>query len=385
MTACPPPDHVAIGRSVEGDDRLRIVIAPSIQDGFFYVVAVFGSDAFGLKKPIAAFLVDEILADILVELGTTPRIEWNHYPVSTEPDLDHLYMDRRWSWPHLVYESKADWMAQRWQVTTDHTVGMVKNHASRGFEPSRPGGSIEPVQHASNKNQELAPLEEVMPTKQNPGGHRGEVLTGQVREHGKNAPVMPTRQPLRDRLVAQTVPFLATLLNCSEDQAWIESITFQVFDDTPTKARNRARIIHGCLDDLAEDLERRNIEGDGIFIAVNQTDLKGREKRNIIGLRSAWADIDFKAASEPFDLAKVPLAPSMAVRSGHGVHLYWVFPEVIPCDAARQAEHEVMLRSIQTTLKPFGADGQVCQVAAVLRLPGFFNMKREPVPVEVIR
>jgi len=58
---------------------------------------------------------------------------------------------------------------------------------------------------------------------------------------------------------------------------------------------------------------------------------------------------------------------------------------VIPCDAARQAEHEVMLRSIQTTLKPFGADGQVCQVAAVLRLPGFFNMKREPVPVEVIR
>lgn len=35
-------------------------------------------------------------------------------------------------------------------------------------------------------------------------------------------------------------------------------------------------------------------------------------------------------------------------------------------------------------MKQFGADGQVCQVAAVLRVPGFYNMKRDPVLVELI-
>lgn len=224
-----------------------------------------------------------------------------------------------------------------------------------------------------------------MPSKQNPGGNRGEKLTGQVREQEKDGPGTFHRQPLRERLESHTLPYLSALLGCSEDDAWGRTVTFQTFDDTPTKNLKRARIIHGCLDDLGEDLERRNIDGDGIFIAVNQTDLKGREKKNINALRAAWADIDEKAAAEPFTMAVLPLSPSLAVRSGHGIHLYWIFPEPIPCDASRQAEHEGLLRGIQAVLKPYGADSQVCQVAAVLRLPGFYNMKREPVLVEVIR
>jgi len=224
-----------------------------------------------------------------------------------------------------------------------------------------------------------------MPSKQNPGGNRGEKLTGQVREQEKDGPGTFHRQPLRERLESHTLPYLSALLGCSEDDAWGRTVTFQTFDDTPTKNPKRARINHGCLDDLGEDLERRNIDGDGIFIAVNQTDLKGREKKNINALRAAWADIDEKAAAEPFTMAVLPLSPSLAVRSGHGIHLYWIFPEPIPCDASRQAEHEGLLRGIQAVLKPYGADSQVCQVAAVLRLPGFYNMKREPVLVEVIR
>lgn len=227
--------------------------------------------------------------------------------------------------------------------------------------------------------------ETMTPREQNPGGHRGEMLTGSVREQEKNAAGSPPRQPLRERLAAQAVPFLACLLNCTEDEAWTRPFTGQVFDDTPRKNRKRAKILHGCLDDLAEDLDRRNSEGDGIFLAVNQTDLRGREKKNIIAPRAAWADIDFKAAAEPFDLAALPLAPTMAVRSGHGVHLYWCFSEATPYQEGHQAEHEALLRGIQKKLAPLGADTQVCQVAAVLRLPGFYNMKREPVLVEVIR
>jgi hypothetical protein len=222
----------------------------------------------------------------------------------------------------------------------------------------------------------------MMPTTKNPGGHRG---SDEEMEQDKSDPVAPIRQPLRERLPRQTVPYLAALLGCSEDDAWMRPVTWQVFDDTKAKDQNRAEIIHGCLAALADDLERRNVRGDGIYIAVNETNLQGRKKQDIIKIRSLWADLDAKDAVLPFDLGAVPLPPSLVVKSGHGHHLYWILPEFVPCDKSLQDEAEALLRGIQRKLKDFGADPQVCQVAAVLRVPGFFNMKREPVLVEVLR
>lgn len=210
-------------------------------------------------------------------------------------------------------------------------------------------------------------------------------LTTPIKEREKFGSDVADRPPLRERLVAHTVPYLAALMECSEDEAWNNDVTFQIFDDTPRKDPKRARIFHGCLDDLAMDFDRRNAEGDGIFIAVNQTDLKGREKRNITALRTAWADIDFKAAAETLNLAALPLPPTMTVRSGHGVHLYWCFTGSRPCEEGHQAEHEALLRGIQKVLAPFGADRQVCQVASVLRVPGFYNMKGDPTLVVLTR
>src|ERR1035438_8098740 len=173
------------------------------------------------------------------------------------------------------------------------------------------------IKHKSNTGRKSAMTD----TEKSHSGQSGDLMTGQVREQEKDGPDTSYRQPLRERLDLQAVPFLACLLNCTEDQAWDEPVTFQVFDDTPRKDRKRAAILHGCLDELAEDLDARNAQGDGIFLAVNQTDLRGREKRNITTPRAAWADIDFKAAAEPFDLAALPLAPTMAVSSGPGVPL----------------------------------------------------------------
>jgi len=96
-----------------------------------------------------------------------------------------------------------------------------------------------------------------MPSKQNPGGNRGEKLTGQVREQEKDGPGTFHRQPLRERLESHTLPYLSALLGCSEDDAWGRTVTFQTFDDTPTKNPKRARINHGCLDDLGEDARRQ--------------------------------------------------------------------------------------------------------------------------------
>ena len=223
-----------------------------------------------------------------------------------------------------------------------------------------------------------------MPIEKHPGCNRGEDSTGQVITHEESYSDGPPRQPLKDRLEAHALPFLATLLGIQEDQAAATPVTWQVFDDTPRKDGGKARVLHGCLNDLAGDLDSCNAQGVGVFISVNQTNLSGRQKKDIVSIRAAWTDIDDKKAEERLDLGGVPLEPTMVVASGHGTHLYWCFRESIPCDGPGTLRLESLLIGIQALLERYGADRQVCQVAAVLRVPGFYNMKRDPVLVELI-
>ena len=195
------------------------------------------------------------------------------------------------------------------------------------------------------------------------------------------------RKPFQDRMNAHTIPFLAALLNCTEDQAWTRPVTFQVFDDLPAKDKRKANHFPGCLEEMALRLETLNLDRCGIFITPNETDLKGRKKENIISARAVWADIDEEkdTAIKPLDIAALALPPSVVVSSGHGRHPYWIFPAPIPCDDGRKRQIEAMLRAIQIALKDYGADKKVCTIQTVLRLPGFYNMKRDPVLVEVVR
>ncbi|MBP1625951.1 MAG: hypothetical protein H6Q00_426, partial [Holophagaceae bacterium] len=187
--------------------------------------------------------------------------------------------------------------------------------------------------------------------------------------------------PFRERLAAHTLPFLAALLACTPKEAWETPLTFQVFDDREDRRDPKmARTLHGCLSALAQELDRRNRAGAGIFVTVNATDGTGRSKEHITGLRTWWTDLDLGEDAPPPGMEVIPLPPSLRVRSGHGEHLYWLAQELLPCGCApeRQRTHEGELRQIQASLKSWGADPAVCEVARVMRLPGFLNRKREP-------
>jgi uncharacterized protein (DUF927 family) len=192
-------------------------------------------------------------------------------------------------------------------------------------------------------------------------------------------PIVPTA--LQDRLTAHTLPFLAGLLGCTVQEAWQRPLAFQVFDDLEGRRDPKlARAIFGCLAGLAQELEQRNLGGAGVFLAVNGTDGEGRSKANIQELRAWWADLDEKAATAAFRLEDLPLTPSLVVRSGHGTHLYWRTREPYGCGGNRERllAHEAELRRIQSALAAQGADPSVCEAARVMRLPGFWNRKREP-------
>jgi AraC-like DNA-binding protein len=117
----------------------------------------------------------------------------------------------------------------------------------------------------------------------------------------------------------------------------------------------------------------------------------------IVGL---WADVDLAApwrADKPLPrtidearaiLDKLPLAPSVLVDSGHGLHAYWLFKEPWTfetdderIEAAKRAKGWV--ETVRNAARSFGWDmDSVGDLARVLRLPGTVNRKGET-PVEV--
>jgi hypothetical protein len=75
--------------------------------------------------------------------------------------------------------------------------------------------------------------------------------------------------------------------------------SFQTFDDNEKRsAENKkklgydpfAKVIHGSLDQRWNELQRLNESGAGIFVTVNETDGKGRKKKNIVRIRWSCGD-----------------------------------------------------------------------------------------------
>lgn len=185
-----------------------------------------------------------------------------------------------------------------------------------------------------------------------------------------------TATNLQDRLNTYTYPFLEALGGISAEY------TFQTFGDK-VKDPRLIRQLHGKFDLHKNALESLNHHGAGIFVTVNVTDGKGRKKENITALRGYYVDIDVKDAKEPFSVDKLPVPPSMVVKSAGGWHIYWLFDTPVPCDEAKRSEFEQNLKRICGSLSVYGADPKCCDCSRVLRLPGFIHLKAEPVLITV--
>jgi P4 family phage/plasmid primase-like protien len=109
-----------------------------------------------------------------------------------------------------------------------------------------------------------------------------------------------------------------------------------------------------------------------------------RCKANVSELALLWADIDFKdvdlqeAEILPL-LRSLPCPPSIVIRSGNGLHVYWLLSEVLD---APHDEIEALLRQLADLV---GGDLSVADVARLMRLPGSHNTKRGAwTPVEIV-
>lgn len=161
--------------------------------------------------------------------------------------------------------------------------------------------------------------------------------------------------------------FLAALTG---SDGWATAVTFQTFDDSPAREPRLARIFHGPLRQNANALRDLNERGAGVFVTVQETDGRGRREKNIVALRACFIDCDGPRKQS------FALKPSLAAATVKGGHAYFCL----------QPQQELgRFREIQQQLAAFyGSDPAVCDLPRVMRLPGTFHCKAEPVLVRLV-
>lgn len=158
--------------------------------------------------------------------------------------------------------------------------------------------------------------------------------------------------------------------------------TFQTFADAE-KNKNLVHICHGSLEAHFDTLARLNGQGAGIFVTVNQTDLKGRTSDNVTRVRALWVDFDKVDPERVQRLQDMPFAPNLIVESSAGKHhAYWIIDSengAIPLDQFSELQKRLIYHFADD-----GADKAVHDLPRVMRLAGFNHCKGEPFMTRVV-
>lgn len=153
-----------------------------------------------------------------------------------------------------------------------------------------------------------------------------------------------------------------------------EEFTFQTFDDDNVRKNPcLARIYHGSLDQFDDEFMKLQQDGAGIFVTINETDLKGRSAQHILRVRALFVDLD----GAPLDpLYKAPIEPHMISESSPGkYHVYW-FIEGCPLDRFSDVQKQLAAE--------YGGDQKVKDLPRVMRLPGFYHQKAVPFQTRIL-
>lgn len=152
-------------------------------------------------------------------------------------------------------------------------------------------------------------------------------------------------------------------------------------DEPKGKPIEKARRWYSCDEALIEALptivETCRRKRWGAFYGVLPRAVYGKgDSASVQSGRTLWTDIDFRDFAGGEDEARdrlrgFPAQPSILVRSGHGLHCYWLLWEDEPAVA--------LVRYNQGLAAALGGDATFDR-ARILRLPGSYNVKRPDDP-----
>jgi hypothetical protein len=162
-----------------------------------------------------------------------------------------------------------------------------------------------------------------------------------------------------------------------------ETVTFQTFSDREELKIKRpgkkdydpnAKVGHGTLerDEDAAPVAHLNAVGAGVYVMANAGDGKGRTAKNVTRVRALFIDTDGAPYPDP-----LPLRPHLVVESSPGKwHLYWLI------DGLELADFATLQKALA---EHYGTDPSIHDLPRVMRLPGFYHCKAEPVMVQLLQ
>lgn len=182
------------------------------------------------------------------------------------------------------------------------------------------------------------------------------------------------------------VAFLMMMFDASVQPVYLSSLPNIKDDPTEPSERHLTTREPARIDAFMHKWDR---PGRGMFNCVSTINGVKRNKDACVECGFLHADIDFKNVVEDEPTIRERLRtlrypPSIIVRSGNGLHCYWLFKEAIDVQEHRE-RIEAALRQLADLV---AGDLQVCEVSRLMRLPGSHNSKghtpEHPVWTEVV-
>lgn len=150
----------------------------------------------------------------------------------------------------------------------------------------------------------------------------------------------------------------------------------QTFDDKANR-RDQSLIRCGTPESFSlEDLKALNNKGAGIFFTPNSFP-KGERRKELCTKVNAWFyevdDIAIEEQYKKIDLS--PIKPSLVVMTDKSLHVYFL---------AKDGTIEKFEKIQKGLIQFFDSDKSIKDITRVMRMPGFYHNKGEPVMVEVL-
>ena len=170
-----------------------------------------------------------------------------------------------------------------------------------------------------------------------------------------------------------TVEFFRAFGYTDEDQIFIRRFPDQ------KKYKGSARNYQCRLCDyptaLDPELHRVNAAGNGIFFVVNGG---GNRDTDVTTVRALFTDDDNHSFEDQLQrLNEFPLAPSIIVKTRKSFHPYWLSEKSDDVQTWRELQNRL--------INHFGSDPRIENPSRVMRVPGFYHCKAEPVMVTLIK
>lgn len=170
------------------------------------------------------------------------------------------------------------------------------------------------------------------------------------------------------------VPALDFLHTFFEDE---ERVCLRVFEDKGdgSFAGQKLECTLETFHDTEETLKRHNDADRGVFFVVNSG---GHDDDNIVRINAQFVEMDDLSFEEQLEkIQAFTLPPSIIVKTAKSLHCYWLMKA--GADVGRFTHIQKQL------VKHFSGDPKCVNKSRVLRIPGFYHRKGEPILVQCIK